>query len=493
MLPESPEPLARFASLQSRLVDEVVAGGPSAMRRGTLVVLPSITFPTEELRKIIGIQYYEERMMYTLLSLRDPNLRLVYVTSIEVDPAIVDYYLSFLPQDVDALSRLTMIAVGDRAPSALTAKLLASDVTLERIRAAIDPGGGYILPFNVTRLEAMFAEQIGLPLLGPHPDLIPLGSKSGSRRIAKVAGVPVLPGSEDLYSVAEVEDAIDDVREDNPDAEAVVVKLNNGFSGQGNAIIDLRTVRFPLVETPTVFCAAEESWASFATKIEAEGAVVEELLRGAAIVSPSVQLSIAPDGSIETLSTHDQILGGPDDQVYLGCRFPARAEYRRAILNLALESAKVLAEEGVFGSFGIDFIGIPDREDPDMYLSEINLRVGGTTHPFQMAQLITDGTYDFSTGELSAGGRAKFYISTDNLKSDRYVGMTPADAVAAIERAGLGYDRATRTGTTLHLLGALKQYGKLGALCIANSYEAADELFENVVATLDVAGEVVGS
>ena len=486
MVTDGGTPLERFTELQSELVTTVLEGGDDAMRQGTLVVLPSITFPTEELRKIIGIQYYEERMMYALLLLRNPDLRLVYVTSIDVDSSIVDYYLSFLPPELDARSRLTMIAVGDREPSALTAKVLASDETLERIRRAIQTDSGYVFPFNVTRLEAVFSEQVGLPLFGPHPDLIPLGSKSGSRRVAKAAGVPVLFGSEDLLSLEEVEEAIVSVRKEKPDAEAVVIKLNNGFSGQGNAIVDLRTLRFPLGETPTVFCAAEESWSSFGAKIEAEGAIVEELLRSPDIVSPSVQLRIAPGGSIEVLSTHDQILGGPDDQVYLGCRFPAKPEYRRDILDLALEAAKVLAAEGVFGSFGIDFIGVPRGGSPTMYLSEINLRVGGTTHPFRMASLVTEGEYDFSTGELRAGGETKFYIATDNLKSESYVGLTPGRALEALEAAGLAYDPATRTGTTLHLLGALKEYGKLGALCIAGSHQGAEALYESVVATLDV-------
>jgi hypothetical protein len=36
-----------------------------------------------------------------------------------------------------------------------------------------------------------------------------------------------------------------------------------------------------------------------------------------------VQLRITPDGRVELLSTHDQLLGGPSGQSYLGCMFPA--------------------------------------------------------------------------------------------------------------------------------------------------------------------------
>ncbi len=463
-------------------------GGPGDLERGTIVALPSITFPSVELRKITGIQFYEERLMYLLLLLRSPKVRLVYLTSLPVDPAIVDYYLSFIGDEKDAQARLKMISVGDPEPSALTGKLLRASEVMEGVKEFVDGDtSAYIFPFNVTELEGRFAEHVGLPLYGPRPDLVPLGSKSGSRRIAVRAGVPLLEGSEDLYSIEDVETAVMELKKNRPGAEAAVIKLNNGFSGQGNAIVDFNSVRFPLIEAPTTFCAFGESWAAYVEKIASEGAVVEELVRVPGTESPSVQLRIAPSGSVDTLSTHDQILGGPDDQVYLGCRFPARSDYRRQILDLALETAKVLADEGVVGPFGIDFLVVPGSPEPDIYLSEINLRVGGTTHPFNMALLATKGTYDVTTGELSVDGVTKYYVATDNLKSDDYLGMTPQQAITALDEAGLAYDDSTKTGATLHLLGALPQYGKLGALCIANSREAATDLYENVVAAVDVA------
>jgi hypothetical protein len=263
-----------------------------------------------------------------------------------------------------------------------------------------------------------------------------------------------------------------------------VIKLNNGFSGQGNAVIDLRRPVSPLADCATVFCASEESWPSFETKIAAEGAIVEEFLDRPE-ASPSVQLRIAANGSPEIVSTHDQVLGGADDQVYLGCRFPARSTYRNTIQEQALAVAEVLASKGVIGSFGIDFVIVNGQS----YLSEINLRMGGTTHPFLMARFATQGTYDASTGRLVADGRAKYYVASDNLKSEQYVGLEPAAVIEAIERSGLAYDPRTKTGATLHLLGALERHGKVGATCIADSREEADALYERVAETIDELGD----
>jgi hypothetical protein len=58
---------------------------------------------------------------------------------------------------------------------------------------------------------------------------------------------------------------------------------------------------------------------------------------------------------------------------------------------------------------------------------------------------------------------------------------TPAEVIAAVDEAGLAFDPSTRTGVTLHLLGAVPGYGKLGATCMAATAEAADDLYVALV------------
>ncbi len=448
-----------------------------------MVVVPSISFPVAELEKIVAVQSYEERMLFVILFLLSPKLRVVYVTSEQIDPAIVSYYLSFLPDPEQARRRLTLVHLDDPAVGSLSEKLLRRPDVLGRLRAAAGRGYAYVLPFNVTAAEQKLAEALRLPLYGPSPELAWLGSKSGSKKVAERAGVPLLPGWADLFSIDDVAAAIARTKEARPDVEAVVVKLNNGFSGQGNAIVELEGLGpgDPVEASKTTFCAAEESWPSFAAKIAAEGAVVEVLARDPGTASPSVQLRIAPDRTFEIISTHDQILGGPENQVYLGCRFPASPEYRREIQDHAVKVAEVLAAEGVIGSFGIDFLVIPGM---GVFLSEINLRMGGTTHPFWMARLATGGVYDPVDGELRVGDQTKHYVATDNLKSPSLVGRSPAEVIEQVGKADLWFDPETATGTCLHLLGALPA-GKMGVTCIADSPEGADELYRRTVALLD--------
>ena len=102
-----------------------------------IVVVPSISFPVVELQKIAAVQCYEERMLFLLLLLADPAVRMVFVTSEAVDPVTIDYYLRFLPDPADARRRLELVSVDDPSIGSLSAKLLARPADLERLRSAI--------------------------------------------------------------------------------------------------------------------------------------------------------------------------------------------------------------------------------------------------------------------------------------------------------------------------------------------------------------------
>jgi PGM1 C-terminal domain/Pre ATP-grasp domain/ATP-grasp domain len=422
------------------------------------------------------VVFYEERLLCFLLLLGDPTTRVVYTSSMPIDPAIVDYYLRFVPDAGDARRRLTLIAAGDPELGWLSAKLLSDRAVLGQLRDAIDdPERTRLLPFIATPVEHELAEALGgVKVDGPRAELGVWGSKSGARKVARQAGVGVLAGSEDLFTIDEVTAAVTGLVSSRPEAEAVVIKLNNCFSGLGNVILDVDGLADPLPTSKAVFCSPDESWPTYIAKLADQGGIVEVLLRDPELRSPSVQLRISPDGAVEVLSTHDQILGGPQNQIYLGCRFPAHQDYRLSIQREALKIGEALAAEGVVGSFGIDFLVVGH----DVYISEINLRLGGTTHPFWMARLATAAHYDLGSGELRRpDGAPRYYVATDNLKSVQLKGHRPADVITLVDGSGLAYDKATATGIALHLLGALPTTGKLGATCIADTPEAADNLY----------------
>ncbi len=235
----SDEELTEFSRLTQRLPmiwREIQERQP---REHTSVVVPSLSFDQEELAKISGAPFYEERLLFILIRLRDPRARVAYVTSQPIHPDIVDYYLQHLVgvPAAHARARLGMFCVHDASPRPLTEKLLERPRTLRRLRRWIgDPRHAYLTCFNTSYRERRLAVELGIPLNGVDPALLGLGTKSGSREVFREAGVELPRGYENLHELGEVLDALDGLsREPDPPRRAVV-KLNDSFAGTGNAL-----------------------------------------------------------------------------------------------------------------------------------------------------------------------------------------------------------------------------------------------------------------
>jgi len=465
----------------------------------TSVVVPSLSVDQEELSKIEGASFYEERLLFALMRLRHPGARVIYLTSQPVHPDIVDYYLQLLHGVPGGLARkrLAMLCVWDYSPRPLTEKILERPLLLERIRRLIArPERAYLTCFNTTSRERRLAVRLGIPLNGVDPDLLELGSKSGSRQIFAAAGVAAPAGFENVNDRRQLVIGLARIAQARPGLRRAIVKLNHSFSGEGNATF---TYPRPLPSDESEghraldaalltmdWSAQAEHLEHYLRKLGEMGGVVEECLEAGEVRSPSVQLRIHPDGQLQIVSTHDQILGGKTGQVYLGCRFPASEAYRAQISEAGGRIAGVLRDRGVIGRFGIDFVALRDPGGEwDCYAIEINLRMGGTTTPFLALQFLTGGGLDAGGVFVSTSGRAKYYRATDHLKAPHYRGLLPEDLIEQQVRHGLGYDPAKQTGALFHMIGGLSQYGKLGLTCIGDSQAEAEAIFDQTVKVLD--------
>ena len=99
-----------------------------------------------------------------------------------------------------------------------------------------DPELAHISAFTVTPWERRLALELGVPIYGCDPDLAELGSKSGGRALMREAGVEIPDGEENLRDEADIARALADLKRRQPDLKRAVVKLNEGFSGDGNAL-----------------------------------------------------------------------------------------------------------------------------------------------------------------------------------------------------------------------------------------------------------------
>jgi hypothetical protein len=478
-----------FHQLQQRLVALCQDGSDAPV---TVVVVPSLTLHPDELKKIPGAVHFEQRLLFELQLLRDPRIRLVYVTSRRIDPSIVHYSLNLVAglSRADAMARLTVLHCDDDSAEPLTGKILLRPDVLTRIGAATaDRARSYLVVFNSTQLERELAVRLGVPLFACDPELAGLGTKSGGRRLLRDAGVPVLPGHEDLGSEEDLVAALARLKTEHPHLRKAVVKLNESFAGAGNAIFSYEgapqkgLAAWIADRMADQLTAPGDTWVSFRDKLTVMGGVVEAFLDAQVLRSPSAQLEIEPGGRVRVLSTHDQVLSGAAGQTFVGCVFPAADAYRARVRDLAVQAGAALAHAGVIGQLSIDFVA--DEAAPEqVYALEINLRMGGATAPFMFTNALVNGHYDQTGRYLAPDGSPRHYVTSDRVQDDAFRSLSCVQLQEIAMRAGQSYQEATHTGVFFYALGALRDFGKLGVVAVGESREDAQQRYDAAVATL---------
>jgi hypothetical protein len=485
-----------FRELQSSFKETYASLFSNPARPRTIVVVPSLTLDHEILSKVQGHCYYEERMLCMLMLLKMPRTKIVFISSLPISPLIIDYYLHMLPgiTGSHARSRLHLLSCYDAGDTPLTEKILGRPRLLERIKKLIEAESpAHLVFFNVTEAEKKLAMALQIPLYGCPPELNSLGTKSGSRAVFDAAGVRMPFGFINLHNINDVVDALTEIYRSNPGIKKAVLKLNDGFSGDGNAIFSYEGISgnetvwiAENFEQKLRIVAAGLCNSDYMEKMKQMGGIAEVFIDGADARSPSVQCRINPLGEISVLSTHDQILGGINNQVFLGASFPASVAYAPELATMGYKIAEILREKGVLGRFGIDFMSIRKGTEWEHYAIEINLRKGGTTHPYLMLQFLTEGSYYPEEGIYRVqNGTPRYYYATDNLQHAAYCGLTPPDLIEIAMDHGLHYDHTREEGVMFHLISALSQYGKTGLVSIGKSPEAAKKYYEEVVAVLN--------
>ena len=102
----------------------------------TSVVIPSLTLDQSELAKLEAASFYEERLLFLLIRLRNPQARMVYVTSQPVhplDPRVLLPAARRHPGQPRARAADAPVR-HDASPRSLTEKILERPRLIQRIR-----------------------------------------------------------------------------------------------------------------------------------------------------------------------------------------------------------------------------------------------------------------------------------------------------------------------------------------------------------------------
>ncbi|HEX2680424.1 MAG TPA: hypothetical protein VHQ03_03950, partial [Candidatus Dormibacteraeota bacterium] len=279
-----------FDRLQQRLERALEANTAASGVDHVVLAMPSYSVGESLLSHYADrVASLEHRYLVAALMLgRIKSCEMVILVSKAPEPAIMDYYISLLPDDVQhsAKGRLRIKEVPGEGARSIASKLLDNDELLDELRDLVGDRPALIEPWNVTEAEVEVACRLGIPVNGTPPHLRNRAFKSAGRRLCQSAGVPVPLGREDVRSVDDILAAIRDLRLERPGLKGVLIKLDDSASGDGNSTVDLLG---PDASDDGLrrHLAALPSWY---LQDLAKGAAVEELVHGTWFSSPSAQV-----------------------------------------------------------------------------------------------------------------------------------------------------------------------------------------------------------
>jgi PGM1 C-terminal domain len=487
--------IAEFKRLKPRLEELWREIFPRDDGHYTSVVVPSVAPDPSEVRRPGWATYREETLLFLLIRLRNPRARMVYVTSQPIHPIVLDYYLQLLSgiPASHARARLTLLCAWDASPRPLSEKILERPRLIQRIRAAVwDPSRAYLTAFSATPLERRLAVLLDLPLNGADPGLAHLATRTGGRKVFREAGVELAPGREDVRTEGALVEALEELREERPEASGAVLKLDDSPVGRGLAFFRYppQPGRSAIREAMQRLEFAGPGWTAetYLERYVATGGVVEEWLAWPEACEASAQVRSNPRGDVILTSTHDRLRRLAGNRGPAAAAFPADGRFRQLLQAAALRIGEVLARRGIVSRFSVDFLA--GRPGPAgswrVAALGLDLGLGGYTHPFLALRFLTGGRLETASGRfVSARGASKSYIAADGVSDEIYKGLLPDDLIEILTFNGLLYNERTETGVLFHSIGALSEFGRVGLVSIGNDRGDAEARYRDAFTVLE--------
>ena len=132
-----------------------------------------------------------------------------------------------------------------------------------------------------------------------------------------------------------------------------------------------------------------------------------------------------------------------------------------------------------------------DQNEWEVYAIEINLRKGGTTHPFLTLQFLTDGALRRRGRRVPHAARRAEVLRRERSRAlaARIASFTHDDLFDIVARHGLHFDQSRQKGVVFHMINGVGEQGALGLTAVGNTREEAEALYQKTVEVLDAEAE----
>lgn len=394
----------------------------------TLIVLPSLSLPNEQLKDIEGLWFYEHRMLWTIL-LKKYLKKIVFISSKPVSEEYKKYL--FNVGNINELEQRDIIFIHtEKYSDHLSLNILNNQDLIDQIKNETS-NNTLLFPFIVTKSERTLSNKINTQLMGSKISINEWASKYGNHIIFNEMDIPAPTISNNLKSFNEVSSEYEKL----PKNKKYLLKLNYGVSGKGNFFLNNQDDLELLKDLDYT-----------------QGCIIEEFIENIKD-SPSVQGYIDLQGKTKVFATHEQILDSTG-MVFQGSLFPANKNIRHKMSNYCQKVGESLSKKGYIGFFAVDFVEHEDK----ISAIEINLRQGGTTHPYFMIKLLTDSSYCDSDNILKTNNN-HHYISNDNFKTNI---QEFSLILEKLKKENLLFNTKNNQGVIFHMASSLKDFNKIG-------------------------------
>ena len=487
-----------------------------------IIHLTSLSASIAQRHSIKDLDVRQNSQLPRLCDIRLPNVDVVYVTPFALNEDVTHYFAKVLEiggvEEPQKRYKIVLPENTTRLPEkmSLASYLLHSPKALRKIVNYCRGKYAYIVPSVVGPEERKLALALNMPLLAPPPaTAAAFGSKSGAKRIFAAAQVNAPPGLHDLYDVHAICSGLAKLICAHLDVPRWVFKLDDEFGGRGHAHLDvgelecyqnllrvhdmsphtwddvhvqaevqqeLQEELAQLLPTHVIINARWlwRSWKEYAEAFARVGGVIEASPL-ALSSSPSVNVLVAPDGTVGIHSAHEQIFSTP--YTFVGAAFPQTAVPYAALREASLAVGRAAYERGIVGHLGVDFVSFVDSAGHlRLWAVDLNLRLTHTAVTFSFFDFLAGGRWDPTHGRYTMGDHEKLggvadggpdlqpraYVMNEMMYHPQLPQLHHSAFFNLCRLKGVSFDLQERTGTVFNLMDSFVG-GVLGILTVGSS------------------------